>query len=146
MSLTDRLAAAQRSRGAGRPSSRARRGTASRAAQPRQPTPPPTAATPGSVALADATQPRRARDRRPRPVRRLKRIVHQRLVEALGPKLYDAHMTQSELEQQVRVALQTALADTDSPMSSADRTRVSQEIADDILGYGPIEPLLRDPT
>ena len=30
-------------------------------------------------------------------------------------------------------------------MSSADRTRVSQEIADDILGYGPIEPLLRDP-
>ena len=29
-------------------------------------------------------------------------------------------------------------------MSSADRTRVSQEIADDILGYGPIEPLLRD--
>ncbi len=30
-------------------------------------------------------------------------------------------------------------------MSSADRARVSQEIADDILGYGPIEPLLRDP-
>ena len=31
------------------------------------------------------------------------------------------------------------------PMSSADRTRIAQEIADDILGYGPIEPLLRDP-
>ena len=29
-------------------------------------------------------------------------------------------------------------------MSVADRTRMSQEIADDILGYGPIEPLLRD--
>ncbi len=78
------------------------------------------------------------------PFQDLKRIVHQRLVEALGPKLYDAHMTQSELEQQVRLALQTAIADTDTPMSSADRTRISQEIADDILGYGPIEPLLRD--
>src|SRR5690349_15338110 len=55
-------------------------------------------------------------------------------------------MTQSELEQQVRLALQTAIADADIPMSSADRTRVSQEIADDILGYGPIEPLLRDPS
>ena len=75
----------------------------------------------------------------------LKRIVHTRLVESLGPKLYDAHTTPSELEQQVRLALQTSLADTDIPMSSADRTRVSQEIADDILGYGPIEPLLRDP-
>jgi len=31
-------------------------------------------------------------------------------------------------------------------MSSADRTRISQEIADDILGYGPLEPLLRDPS
>jgi pilus assembly protein CpaF len=80
------------------------------------------------------------------PFQDLKRIVHQRLVESLGPKLYDAHMTQSELEQQVRLALQTAIADADIPMSSADRTRVSQEIADDILGYGPIEPLLRDAT
>ncbi len=78
------------------------------------------------------------------PFQDLKRIVHQRLVEALGPKLYDAHMTQSELEQQVRLALQVAIADTDIPMSSADRTRIAQEIADDILGYGPIEPLLRD--
>ena len=71
--------------------------------------------------------------------------MHARLVETLGPKLYDAHMTQSELEQQVHFALQTALAETDQPMSSADRARVSQEIADDILGYGPLEPLLRDP-
>ncbi|WP_246210109.1 CpaF family protein [Nocardioides piscis] len=73
----------------------------------------------------------------------VKRVVHAQLVEALGPKLYDAHITQSELEQQVHVALQNALADADQPMSSVDRARVSQEIADDILGYGPLEPLLR---
>ena len=30
-------------------------------------------------------------------------------------------------------------------MSGSDRTRITQEIADDILGYGPLEPLLRDP-
>jgi pilus assembly protein CpaF len=74
----------------------------------------------------------------------VKRVVHAQLVEALGPKLYDVHMTQSELEQQVRIALARAIDDTERPMSSSDRTRVSQEIADDILGYGPIEPLLRD--
>jgi pilus assembly protein CpaF len=30
------------------------------------------------------------------------------------------------------------------PLTAADRARIAQEIADDILGYGPIEPYLRD--
>ena len=135
MSLTDRLAAAQR------------------------PAPTPTTATHALRTAAAAPRPpatsrRRPPRRRRTPRRRqpsatrsrdVKRIVHAQLVEALGPKLYDAHMTQTELEQQVRVALQTALADDRrSRCPSADRTRISQEIADDILGYGPLEPLLRD--
>ena len=33
----------------------------------------------------------------------------------------------------------------DTLLTTADRTRITQEIADDILGYGPIEPFLRDP-
>ena len=28
---------------------------------------------------------------------------------------------------------------------AADRTRIAQEVADEILGHGPLEPLLRDP-
>ena len=79
------------------------------------------------------------------PYADLKRIVHAELVSALGPKLYDVDMTQSELETQVRAALQNAVAATDRPMSGSDRRRITQEIADDILGYGPLEPLLRDP-
>ena len=30
-------------------------------------------------------------------------------------------------------------------LTSADRARVAQEVADDILGHGPLEPFLRDP-
>ena len=71
--------------------------------------------------------------------------MHAQLVASLGPKLYDVHMTQSELESNVRLALQGAVAATDVVMSGADRTRITQEISDDILGYGPLEPLLRDP-
>ena len=37
------------------------------------------------------------------------------------------------------------LASQDRPISNSDRTRITQEISDDILGYGPIEPYLRDP-
>jgi pilus assembly protein CpaF len=74
----------------------------------------------------------------------LKRVVHVQLVSDLGPRLYDVNTTQIELEQQVLSALQTAVAATDMPMSGTDRIRVAQEIADDILGYGPLEPYLRD--
>jgi len=135
MSLTDRIAAAQRTRSSDQ--------TAAVAAPvPANPTPSPAAGT-STTALQSRTPVRRETGRD--PFGDVKRVVHARLVEALGPKLYDAHMTQSELEAQVHVALQNSLADSDRPMSSVDRARVSQEVADDILGYGPLEPLLRDP-
>lgn len=153
MSLSDRIAAAQRS--SRTPQEVAAEQPAppkSHAADPggdpagqAPPAVPPTAspASPGTSTTALATLTASKKTGRD-PFASVKKIVHARLVEALGPKLYDAHMTQSELEQQVHVALQTALADADQPMSSVDRARVSQEIADDILGYGPLEPLLRD--
>ncbi len=74
----------------------------------------------------------------------IKASVHNRLLHHLGPKLYDADLTQGELERMVRGALQEAMQDEDVVLTPADRTRIAQEIADDILGYGPIEPFLRD--
>jgi pilus assembly protein CpaF len=79
------------------------------------------------------------------PFADLKRTIHQALLENLGPKLYDAHMTQTELEGNVRRTLQEVLQREDTPLTVADRTRIAQEVADDILGYGPLEPFLRDP-
>ena len=79
------------------------------------------------------------------PFADLKREVHHKLLGTLGPKLYDSKMSQSELEQKVRVTLQDVLATHETPLTMADRTRIAQEVADDILGYGPIEPYLRDP-
>jgi pilus assembly protein CpaF len=78
------------------------------------------------------------------PFADLKRQVHQALLDTLGPKLYDARLTQSEMEQKVRQTLQEVLTSGDVPLTAADRARLAQEIADDILGYGPIEPYLRD--
>ncbi len=78
------------------------------------------------------------------PFAEVKRTVHQRLVSTIGPKLYDANKSQGELEQQVRATLQEVIAGEDTPLTMSDRVRIAQEIADDILGYGPIEPFLRD--
>src|ERR687885_7577 len=78
------------------------------------------------------------------PFADLKRTVHQSLLDTLGPKLYDARLTQTEMEQKVRQTLQEVLSAGEMPLTSADRARIAQEISDDILGYGPIEPYLRD--
>ena len=32
------------------------------------------------------------------------------------------------------------------PLSQSDRSRIAQEVSDEILGHGPLEPLLRDAT
>ncbi len=79
------------------------------------------------------------------PFNKLKSDVHTRLLQELGPKLYDSETTQTELEQMVRAALQDVMAENETPLTAADRARITQDIADDILGYGPIEPFLRDP-
>ena len=50
--------------------------------------------------------------------RELKAQVHNRLLQQLGPKLYDADLTQSELERMVRGALQDAMQDEDVLLSS----------------------------
>ena len=71
--------------------------------------------------------------------------MHVELLKQLGPHLYDADMDQDELDQRVRAVLADVLGSQDRPLSTSDRARVTQEISDDILGYGPIEPFLRDP-
>jgi pilus assembly protein CpaF len=80
------------------------------------------------------------------PFAEVKASVHQALLDSLGPKLYDPHLEQSELEQRVRQTLQGVLEVEEAPLSSQDRARVAQEVADEILGHGPLEPLLRDPN
>src|SRR5947209_8201857 len=78
------------------------------------------------------------------PLDALKKKIHQSLVQALGPKLYDMNMTAEQLEFRVRQKLSEVLADDETPLSAADRNRLISETTDDILGYGPLEPFLRD--
>ena len=62
------------------------------------------------------------------PFADLKVTVHNRLLTQLGPKLYDANLTQGELERMVRGALQEAMQEEDVVLTPADRTRIAQEI------------------
>jgi Flp pilus assembly protein, ATPase CpaF len=76
----------------------------------------------------------------------LRRRLHYKVVEGLGPTLYDRQMSDAELKLRVMEMLEWALdQETSVPLSRVDRMALLQEIADDVLGYGPIDPLLADP-
>lgn len=75
----------------------------------------------------------------------LRDAVHAQLLEQLGPELYGMEITRDDLSKRVLAALQDVLQRDSVPLGTVERTRLTQEISDDILGYGPIEPLLRDP-
>jgi pilus assembly protein CpaF len=89
--------------------------------------------------------PAAARRRHVDPYAGIKRSVHQALLESLGPTLYDARMDERELESRVRQTLQSVIASEETLLSASDRARITNEIADEILGFGPLEPFLRDP-
>lgn len=74
----------------------------------------------------------------------LKEQVHSELLQQLGPQLYDADLQPAELETRVRAVMAELLTSGTRPLTRQDREVLTQEIADDILGLGPIEPYLRD--
>jgi len=74
-----------------------------------------------------------------------KHDVHENLMQSLGQQAYAGQMEQRLLEENVFNSIQAVLAKAKRPLSTGDRARITQEIIDDILGNGPLEPLLRDP-
>jgi pilus assembly protein CpaF len=79
------------------------------------------------------------------PVAGVRRRLQQSLVETLGPLMYDEIGGDDDLAQRVGETIATLLAREETPLAGGDRARITQEVTDEILGHGPIEPLLRDP-
>jgi pilus assembly protein CpaF len=79
------------------------------------------------------------------PFADLKSRVHHEVITRLGPRMFAAATTDDrELAERVGEAVSDALAMDKTPLTRQERAQVTREITDDILGYGPIEPFLRD--
>jgi pilus assembly protein CpaF len=77
------------------------------------------------------------------PYAELKTRVHHACIAKLGPELYTAETT-ADLSDRVLRAVTEQLALDRTPLTRDERRQLVREISDDILGYGPLEPLLRD--
>ncbi len=71
--------------------------------------------------------------------------VQERLVEVLGPRLYDATLSDNELEGLVHQRLRELLDEEEGPLSSQEKLLIVRQIGDSVLGLGPLEPFVRDP-
>ena len=77
------------------------------------------------------------------PYAELKTRVHHSCIAKLGPQLFSSETTEN-LTDQVMRAVTEQLALDRTPLTREERRQITREIADDILGYGPLEPFLRD--
>ncbi|HWB57038.1 MAG TPA: CpaF family protein [Gaiellaceae bacterium] len=77
------------------------------------------------------------------PYAELKTRVHHACIAKLGPELFSAR-TNEDLSERVLRAVTEQLALDQTPLTREERRQVVREITDDILGYGPLEPMLRD--
>jgi pilus assembly protein CpaF len=75
----------------------------------------------------------------------LRQKVHHLLIDEVGPTLYDRRVGEDELRRHVQEQLLAILSREKVPLSSLDRTQLLQDVLDDVIGYGPIDGLLKDP-
>ena len=77
------------------------------------------------------------------PYAELKTNIHHAVIAKLGPELFKRESAE-DLSERVLHAVTEQLALDRTPLTREERRRIQREIADDVLGYGPLEPLLRD--
>jgi pilus assembly protein CpaF len=88
---------------------------------------------------------RLSRQERPERSVEVRERVQDRLVEVLGARLYDDAISDGDLRRMVDGRLRELLEEEEVPLSVQEKAQVIQQIGDNILGLGPLEPFIRDP-
>jgi pilus assembly protein CpaF len=84
-----------------------------------------------------------AQARRVDPYAELKTHIHHDCIAQLGAELLKRESDEDLSERVLRTVTEQLALDR-TPLTREERRQLVREIADDILGYGPIEPLLQD--
>src|SRR5205807_1070589 len=88
---------------------------------------------------------RLAKAERPDRIQEVRSRIQERLVEVLGPALYDAAISEKELRDLVHKRLRELLDDEEISLSIQEKAQITRQIGDSIVGFGPLEPFIRDP-
>ena len=78
------------------------------------------------------------------PLARMKQRAEQALFARLGARLYDSSLTEEQLQSFVQQELSHVVEAEQTPLTPGERQRLAVDVANDVLGYGPIQVLLDD--
>jgi YD repeat-containing protein len=108
-------------------------GTSSEQVSPQSPGPAPTSGARREHATAD-------------PLAAVKEKAAEELFARIGARMNDSTLTEEQLHVIARSELAEIVAGEQLALSTGERNRLIDDIGADVLGYGPIEPLLDDPS
>ena len=97
-----------------------------------------------AAARAGADEPEQARQLSPTE-REWKQRIYERLLKVLDLSLLGS-MDVADARDQIREITNRLLLEESAPLSLAQRQFVTRRIEDEVMGLGPLEPLLADPT
>lgn len=97
-------------------------------------------------ATASVTEPRTMAGNSSEALSGLKERASQALYERLGSRLTDSTLDDAELHKYVKDELKAVVDEEQVPLSTVERQRLTKEIIDDVLGHGPLERFLDDPS
>jgi pilus assembly protein CpaF len=103
------------------------------------------AALASNPAIGEQQQQQQSEGSAPDPYAELKTRIHHACIAKLGPQLFTTQTSENLSERVLREVTEQLTLDR-TPLTREERRRIVREITDDILGYGPLEPLLRDDT
>jgi pilus assembly protein CpaF len=94
---------------------------------------------PAQAAIADKEKKRKDR------LMELKVELHKRLLDNLNLAALE-HASETDLRSEIADIAGEALAEMNVVLNKEDRSALNQELYDEVMGLGPIEPLLKDDT
>jgi len=108
-------------------------------------------ATPQPEERSPRTTPPPAVDRRSamatsNPLNKLKDRAASALFDRLGARLNDSTLTDEQLHALVRAELNLVVEQERVPLTAEQRQRLIREVQDDVIGHGPLQRLLDDPS
>ena len=75
----------------------------------------------------------------------LKGRIHDKLLDMMDLSMLDS-VDNSVLEREIQVLVDRILASESVPLNLSEKKKIVKEIQDEVLGLGPLEPLLEDPS
>ena len=75
----------------------------------------------------------------------LKVQLHQRLLDVINLNALD-QMPRDQIQSEVGEIIREELIKQNHPLNHVERAQLTEDVLDELLGLGPLEPLLKDPT